>query len=149
MRDQHRSKQELLNELTDLRKQVLDLKQAAVERRRVEDGLRHDRELLRTLLDQSPSPLCLATLAGAPLVANRAFLTLLGYGSIGELVRIGGDLGLVVGTPVGANGQSSLHIRELTFRRGDGASAVLPAVCAVVPGTEYLSIAFATNPQPA
>ena len=39
MRDQHRDKRDLINEVTDLRKQVADLKQAAAARRRVEEQL--------------------------------------------------------------------------------------------------------------
>lgn len=147
MRDQHRDKRDLVNEVTDLRKQVADLKQAATERRRVEDGLRNDRELLRTLLDQTPHPLCLLSRAGAPLLANHAFVELLGYGSVGELVRMAGELGLF-------SEQAVLDFapappRDLTFRRSDGVGLVLPAIASAVAGTEYLSIAVVTSPQPA
>jgi PAS domain-containing protein len=138
MRDQYRDKRELVNELTDLRKQVADLKQSAADRRRVEEGLRHDRELLRALLDRAPHPLCLLTIAGAPLLANHAFAQMLGYASAGELVRLGRDLGVVMGDSAlaAAPGQS----RDLTFRRRDGDGLVLPAISSVVPGTEYLAI---------
>jgi PAS domain-containing protein len=138
MRDQYRDKRELVNELTDLRKQVADLKQSAAERRRVEEGLRHDRELLRALLDRAPHPLCLLTTAGAPLLANHAFAQMLGYASAGELVRLGRDLGVVMGDSAlaAAPGQP----RDLTFRRRDGDGLVLPAISSVVPGTEYLAI---------
>ena len=40
MRDNHRPKQELVHEITGLRKQVSDLKEAIAARRRVEDALR-------------------------------------------------------------------------------------------------------------
>jgi PAS domain-containing protein len=138
MRDQYRDKRELVNELTDLRKQVADLKQSAAERRRVEEGLRHDRELLRALLDRAPHPLCLLTTAGAPLLANHAFAQMLGYASAGELVRLGRDLGVGMGDSAlaAAPGQP----RDLTFRRRDGDGLVLPAISSVVPGTEYLAI---------
>ena len=39
MRDEHRPKQELIHEVTGLRKQVVDLKEAMTARRRVEDAL--------------------------------------------------------------------------------------------------------------
>jgi len=140
MRDQYRDKRELVSELTDLRKQVGDLKQAAAERRRVEDGLRHDRDLLRSLLDQAPHPLCLLTTAGAPLLANHAFARMLGYASAGELVRLGSDLGVVLGDAAPDDGAAPVQPREMTFRRRDGDGLVLPAISSVVPGTEYLAI---------
>ena len=149
MRDQHRDKRDLVNEVTDLRKQVADLKQAAAERRRVEDGLRHDRELLRGLLDQAPHPLCLLTATGAPLLANRAFAELLGYASSGELVRLAGELGLVVGDDALGNGHSPDLSRELTFRRSNGASLTAPVISAVVPRTEFLAVTVLTHQQPA
>jgi PAS domain-containing protein len=147
MRDQHRDKRDLVNEVTDLRKQIGDLKQAAAERRRVEDGLRHDRELLRGLLDQAPHPLCLLTSTGSPLLANRAFVELLGYASSGELVRLGAELGLVVGDDVLGNGVAPDQYRELTFRRCDGASLTAPVISSVVPHTEFRAITVLTHQQ--
>ena len=146
MRDQHRDKRELVQELTDLRKQVGDLKQAAAERRRVEDGLRHDRDLLRSLLDQAPHPLCLLTTAGAPLLANHAFARMLGYTSAGELVRLGSDLGVVLGDGAFDDGATPIQPHDMTFRRRDGEGLVLPAISSVVPGTEYLAITILLNP---
>lgn len=145
MRDQHKDKRELITELTDLRKQVADLKQAAAERRRIEDGVRHDREQLHALLNQAPHPLCLLTTAGTPLLANQAFAQLLGYSSAGELVRIGRDLGLVLGDAGIVAAQSPIQPRDITFRRSDGNALVLPAISSVVPGTEYLAITVVAN----
>ena len=147
MRDQHRDKRDLINEVTDLRKQVADLKQAAAERRRVEDGLRHDRELLRGLLDQAPHPLCLLTSTGVPLLANHAFVELLGYTSSGELVRLGGELGIVIGGDALGNGILPDQSRGLAFRRCDGASLTAPVLSAVVPRTEFLAITVLTHQQ--
>lgn len=149
MRDQHRDKRDLVNEVTDLRKQVADLKQAAVERRRIEDGIRHDRDLIRALLDQAPHPLCLLTTAGAPVLANHAFATLLGYASVGELVRLGRDLGLILADSAKAGAETPVRPADITFRRNDGVGVVLPVVSSVVPGTEYLAITVLVNPQPA
>ncbi len=147
MRDQHRSKQELVNENTDLRKQVADLKQAAAERRRVEDTLRHDRELLRSLLDQAPHPLCLLDSNALPLLANRAFVELLGYGSSGELLRLSGERGLVIGDASPGNGHPTAIAREITFRRSDGAGLTAPVLSTVVPRTDYLAITVLTYQQ--
>jgi PAS domain S-box-containing protein len=94
MRDEHRPKQELLHELTALRKQVIDLKDAMTARRRVEDALRATEALLRTLIDDAPVGLCLFRRDGTLLTANRPFARMLGYESPAELQRVGGVLGV-------------------------------------------------------
>ena len=95
MRDQHRGKQELINEVTGLRKQVADLKQAQLERRRIEESLRRSEEMHRTLLNAAPVGVCLLTPVGEPLLANDRLAEMLGYDSAQELVRLGGSLGLI------------------------------------------------------
>src|SRR3712207_603414 len=94
MRDQHRPKQDLINEVTALRKQVADLKEAMTARRRVEDALRLSEEQLRALADAVPVGLCLLRPNGSPLVANRPFARLLGYDSPAELLRVADVLGV-------------------------------------------------------
>jgi PAS domain S-box-containing protein len=94
MRDEHRPKQELVHELTGLRKQVLDLKDVITTRRRVEDALRAAEALLRTLIDDAPVGLCLFRRDGTVLTANRPFARMLGYDSPAELQRVGGVLGV-------------------------------------------------------
>lgn len=133
MRDQHRGKNELIDEVTGLRKQVADLKQAQLERRRIEDGLRRSEELLRTLLDAAPAGLCLLTLSGEPLLANARLAGMLGYDSAQELVRLGGPLGLVAGEAGRAWLEScasgSAHERTaISFRCRDGRLVELPAL---------------------
>src|SRR5215216_2852949 len=98
MRDEHRPKQELVHEVTGLRKQVLDLKDAMTARRRVEDALRGSEEMLRMLIDNAPIGLCLFRQDGTLLTANRPFARMLGYDSPAELQRVGGVLG-VFATP--------------------------------------------------
>ena len=71
MRDQHRPKQDLINEVIALRKQMADLREAMTARRRVEDALRQSEEQLRTLMDAAPVGLCLFRPNGTPLAANR------------------------------------------------------------------------------
>ena len=58
MRDEHRPKQDLINEVVGLRKQIADLKEAAVARRRVEDALRASEEHYRALVEQAPAGIC-------------------------------------------------------------------------------------------
>lgn len=94
MRDQHRPKQELICEVTALRKQVADLKDAMTARRRVEDALRAGEEQMRALADGAPVGLCLFSRSGTPIAANLPFARLLGYDSPAELLRVAGSLGV-------------------------------------------------------
>lgn len=94
MRDQHRSKQEIINEVVGLRKQVTDLRDAMATHRRVEDALRQAEEKLRALADGAPVGLCLVRSDGIPLAANRPFARLLGYESPAELLSVAQVLGV-------------------------------------------------------
>jgi PAS domain-containing protein len=135
MRDQHRTKQELFLEVTALRKQVSDLKEAIVARRRVEDALRQGEEQLRALADSAPIGLCLLHSDGAPALVNRPLAWGLGYESPAELISIGGTLGLF-GCPnqLGRIRESvergAGEVPELVFRRKDAAKLILDAFAA-------------------
>lgn len=94
MRDEHRPKQELVHEITGLRKQVVDLKEAMTARRRVEDALRAAEELLRDLTDGAPVGLGLFRLDGTLLTANRTFARMLGYDSPAELQAMSTVIGV-------------------------------------------------------
>ena len=94
MRDNHRPKQDLIHEVTGLRKQIVDLKEAMVARRRVEDALREAESRLRSLTDGAPVGLCLFRRDGTPLTANAPFARMLGYDSPAELQRIASVLGV-------------------------------------------------------
>jgi len=85
MRDEHRPKQELIHEITGLRKQVGDLRQEMTARRRVEDALRGSAALLRNLSDNAPVGLGLFRCDGTLLTANQRFAGMLGYESPAEL----------------------------------------------------------------
>jgi PAS domain-containing protein len=125
MRDEHRPKQELIHEIAGLRKQVVDLKEAMTERRRVEDALRGAESLLRSLTDGAPVGLCLFRRDGTLLTTNRPFARLLGYDSPAELQAVGGVLG-VFATPeeqsraFGSLGGPDGRPRNALFRRKDG-----------------------------
>lgn len=130
MRDQHRTRQELFLEVTALRKQVADLKEAMLARRRVEDALRHAEEQLRSLSDSAPVGLCLFHPDGTPVLANRPFAQLLGYESPAELQRIGSTLGIfgcpgelerIRGSVQNGAGEPS----RVLFRRKDGERELL------------------------
>jgi len=85
MRDDHRSKQELIHEITGLRKQVDDLKEAMTARRRVEEALRGTAAMLRNLTDGAPIGLGLFLPDGTLLIANLPLARMLGYQSPAEL----------------------------------------------------------------
>jgi PAS domain S-box-containing protein len=124
MRDEHRPKHELVHEITGLRKQVADLKEAMSARRRVEDALRSGEELLRALSDGAPVGLGLFRLDGTLLTANRPFARMLGYDSPAELQALGAVFG-VFASPEELSRALGSHkagdaTREALFRRKDG-----------------------------
>jgi PAS domain S-box-containing protein len=94
MHDAHRSKHELIHEITGLRKQVMDLKEAMTARRRVEDALRETEGMLRRLTDGAPVGLCLFQLDGTLVAANRPFARMLGYDTPADLLAIATVLGV-------------------------------------------------------
>jgi PAS domain S-box-containing protein len=118
MRDQHRQKQDLINEVVALRKQVTDLREAMAARRRVEDALRHSEEQLRALVDGSPVGLCLFRSDGTPLAANRPFARMLGYDSPTELLGIASVLGLF------SSREEQNRVDELAHRGEESAGEV-------------------------
>jgi PAS domain S-box-containing protein len=88
MRDEHRPKQDLINEVVGLRKQIADLKDAAVARRRVEDALRASEEHYRALVEQAPAGICRVNRHGDLLAVNSAFAAMLGYASRSEALEL-------------------------------------------------------------
>ena len=129
MRDDHRPKQELVHEITGLRKQVADLKEAMIARRRVEDALRTAEELLRALTDGAPVGLCLFRADGTLLGANRPFARMLGYDSPAELQAVGSVLGVFANTEERSRALCAAAPRgivETIFRGKDGCQRTHP-----------------------
>jgi PAS domain S-box-containing protein len=116
MRDNHRPKQDLIHEVTGLRKQIVDLKEAMLARRRVEDALREAESRLRSLTDGAPVGLCLFRRDGTPLTSNAPFARMLGYDSPAELQRIGSVLGVFATTE-----EQSRVLGEHRMGHGSGA----------------------------
>jgi PAS domain S-box-containing protein len=135
MRDNHRPKQDLVHEVTGLRKQIVDLKEAMVARRRVEDALRDAEALLRSLTDGAPVGLCLFRRDGTAVTANSPFARMLGYESPSELQRIGGVLGIFA-TPedqsrvLGCAGGAKGCVSNISFRHKDGSRLSLSTLAA-------------------
>jgi len=140
MRDNHRPKQDLIHEVTGLRKQILDLKEAMVARRRIEDALRDAESLLRSLTDGAPVGLCLFRRDGTPLTANGPFARMLGYDSPAELQRVGGVLGIFA-TPeeqsrvLGSVCTGTRSVPSASFRHKNGCRVALSALAAA--GVEH------------
>ncbi len=137
MRDQHRPKQDLINEIVALRKQVADLREEMVARRRVEEALRHSEEQLRALVDGSPAGLCLFKTDGAPLAAGAPFARMLGYESPAELLSVSQALGVFASGAERARvvqliERGEERVGDVLFRRkagGPHASWVIGAAC--------------------
>jgi PAS domain-containing protein len=148
MRDEHRPKQELIHEITGLRKQILDLKDAMTARRRVEDALRDAEELLRTLLDGAPLGLCLFRRDGTLLLANRPFARMLGYESPAELQRIGGVLGVFASQAEQARllGATCSRAQEVQFRHKSGAPSALEVMAAASDDHSAVLAVFGVSP---
>ncbi|HUF35231.1 MAG TPA: PAS domain S-box protein [Gemmatimonadales bacterium] len=154
MRDQHRPKQDLINEVTALRKQVADLKEAMTARRRVEDALRTSEEQLRALADTVPVGLCLFRNNGSPVVTNRPFARLLGYESPAELLRVADVLGVFANREEEARvlamvSRGQERVAGVIFRRKDGsrnAFGVIGTVCGEPPAIAL--VVLERQPQP-
>lgn len=132
MRDEHRPKQELIHEITGLRKQVGDLKEAMVERRRIEDALRTAETMLRALADSAPVGLALFRLDGTLVIANRPLARMLGYDSPAELQALGAVFGVFATTEEQSRALGSVmseaRIHEALFRRKDGCRRTYPVL---------------------
>jgi PAS domain S-box-containing protein len=94
----------------------VDLKEAMVARRRVEEALREAESRLRSLADGAPVGLCLFRQDGTPLTSNVPFARMLGYDSPAELQRIGSVLGVFATTE-----EQSRVLREQRLGYGSGA----------------------------
>jgi len=126
MRDQHRPKQDLINEVVGLRKQVADLKEAAVTRWRAEEALRRSEEQYRALVEYVPGAICRIGADGEFVQVNAAFAELLGYQSRTEAVAASRAHGLFDGTGertrvlVAFRTAESVHALRAELRRRDG-----------------------------
>ena len=150
MRDNHRPKQDLIHEVTGLRKQILDLKEAMVARRRVEEALREAESRLRLLADHAPVGLCLCRTDGTPLTANATFARMLGYDSPAELQRVGGVLGIFATAEERDRvlGCGPADCSGAFFRHKHGAWLCLSTVAAACPEQDSIALViYQLTPQ--
>ena len=131
MRDQHKPKQDLINEVIGLRKQVADLKQAAVARWRAEEALRRSEEQYRALVEYGPGAICRLAPDGEFVQVNVAFAELLGYDTRTEVLELGRTVGLFDGAEerqrVLDAFRSAENVRSLParLRRRDGSAVTV------------------------
>lgn len=153
MRDNHRPKQDLIHEVTGLRKQIVDLKEAMVARRRVEEARREAEALLRWLTDGAPVGLCLFRRDGTPLAANGPFARMLGYDSPAELQSIGGVLGVfaspeeqsrVLGCAMAGTGS----VPNASFRHKNGSRLLRAALASACVEHQAVTLAIYDHRSP-
>ena len=125
------SKRSPSSEVVSLRKQVADLKESAVARRRVEDALRVAEELHRCTLDEAPGGIIRLDPRGRVLYLNAAFIHTLGYENRQEFNTIGALRGVFADSEevrrlieVASGPPSEMMIRCLR-RNGDCEALVL------------------------
>jgi len=94
MRDDNRPKQDIINEVVALRKQVSDLKEASVIRWRIEQALRSSEEKYRELVETAPGGLCRLGADGTLDQVNQAATDLLGFETQTELLHFAAESGL-------------------------------------------------------
>ena len=153
MRDQHRPKQELCDEVAALRKQVADLKAEMVIRRRVEDALRLTEEHLRALADSAPVGLCIIRPGGTVRAANLPFARLLGYESSAELQRLAEVLGIFAGREelervLAMAERGDQRMTGVLFRRKDGSRQSYGVIGAACAGDAVAIAVLERQPQP-
>jgi PAS domain S-box-containing protein len=151
MRDQHRPKQDLINEVIGLRKQVADLREAMTARRRVEDALRESERQLRALADAAPVGLCLLRRDGSLSAANRPFAHLLGYETTAELLRMGDTLGVFgsreeLGRVLALVERGLERTAGVVFRRKDGSRQAFEVIGAASLDTVALAVVGVPSP---
>jgi PAS domain S-box-containing protein len=146
MRDEHRPKQDLIHEITGLRKQVVDLKDAMATRRRVEDALRSAEALLRALSDGAPVGLGLFRHDGTLLTANRRLARMLGYDSPADLQSHSAVFGVFASPEEQSRTLATLRrpenaLGQALFRRKDGCQRSHAVLAGESPEGEAVTLA--------
>jgi PAS domain S-box-containing protein len=87
MKDKDKTKEQLTNELVELRQRIAELKVSEAERKQAEEALRESEERYRHILEQSPIGIGIASLDGKVVTANKAMQVITGY-SLEELKKL-------------------------------------------------------------
>ena len=87
MEDEDKTKEQLVTELKEMRQRITTLEELEVTRKRTEEELRESEKRFRTLFQNAPIGIGLATLGGHILDGNDAIIEMFGY-SKNELKEI-------------------------------------------------------------
>jgi len=85
VKDEHKTKERLINELVEVRQRITELEASATEHRRVEDKLKSSEERLSILFKFAPDAYYLSDLKGNFVDGNKAAEEMIGY-KRGELI---------------------------------------------------------------
>jgi PAS domain S-box-containing protein len=85
MKDQSKTKQALIQEMSLFGQKIAELEQSESDRKRAEEALRLSEENFRRSLDESPLGVRIVTIEGETIYANQAMLNIYRYDSIEEL----------------------------------------------------------------
>jgi PAS domain S-box-containing protein len=79
MKDEDKTKEQLINELVEIRKRITALETTEIHLKKAEEALWESEERYRTLFEESRDALYITTPEGKFVNANQAMLTLFGY----------------------------------------------------------------------
>lgn len=79
MKDEDKTKEQLINELVEMRQRIAAFKTKEIQLKQAEEALRESEERYRTLFEESMDALYITTPEGKFVNVNQAMLTLFGY----------------------------------------------------------------------
>jgi PAS domain S-box-containing protein len=79
MKDEDRTKKQLINELVEMRQRITAFKMTEIHLKQAQEALRESEERYRTLFEESMDALYITTPEGKFVNVNQAMLTLFGY----------------------------------------------------------------------
>jgi len=74
MKDENKTKAQLINELAELRQRIAELEASEAERKRAEEEIKAKSQFLESLIEQSPLPTFVIDSEGICVMVNKAFL---------------------------------------------------------------------------
>jgi PAS domain S-box-containing protein len=86
MKEEHKTKEQLMNELAEMRQRIAEWEASEVRRERAEEALRESEGSFRAMADNANDGIMIAAGKGAHVYANRRMAEITGY-SIAELLK--------------------------------------------------------------